>query len=88
MDSSDGHIVWQSYLPDARAFQSNNKCLLYQLRSAVHYPLPPVAILLAQSKVKSHSQRIVSYIDNVAVIEIHYVATVYVQASKSHKNRN
>lgn len=51
MDSSDGNIVWQSFLPDAGTFHSNNNHILFQLRSALHYPLPPVAILLAQSKV-------------------------------------
>ena len=51
MDSSDGRIVWESFILDAGTFHSNNKHLLFQLRSAVHYPLLPVAILLAQSKV-------------------------------------
>ena len=51
VDSIDGDVVWQSFLPEATTFHTTNKFLLFQLRSAVHYPLPPLAILLAQSKV-------------------------------------
>ncbi|XP_065890097.1 ER membrane protein complex subunit 1-like [Dysidea avara] len=50
VDSIDGDVVWQSFLPEATTFHTTNKFLLFQLRSAVHYPLPPLAILLAQSK--------------------------------------
>ena len=54
VDSIDGDVVWQSFLPEAGIFHTTNKYLLFQLRSAVHYPLPPLAVLLAQSKVTTN----------------------------------
>ena len=45
MDSNNGQIIWQLYLPLLRPLPDNN-VLLYVLRSSSHPPHPPLAVLV------------------------------------------
>ncbi|XP_078594984.1 ER membrane protein complex subunit 1-like [Branchiostoma floridae x Branchiostoma japonicum] len=49
LDSANGDIVWQYFLPNIRCF-SQGEMYLFVQRTTAHFPHPPQAMLVAQDK--------------------------------------
>ena len=55
LDSQDGTVVWDHYLPDLAQYESSGKpsLPLYVQRTTAHFPNPPQCSIVGKSKVSS-----------------------------------
>ncbi|EDO46898.1 predicted protein [Nematostella vectensis] len=51
LDSSDGSVLWETFLPGLKPFSHNNKefHLLYTQRTVAHFPLPAQCVIIGKS---------------------------------------
>ncbi|XP_028413058.1 ER membrane protein complex subunit 1-like [Dendronephthya gigantea] len=50
LDTIDGSIIWQQFIPDMAPFVTNGKSLLYMQRSVAHFPLVPQCVVVGRSQ--------------------------------------